>query len=108
MTRQNLFALSLGFAAAALIATDARAQGAQGAQCGERTAVAERLASGYGETRQSVGLAANNSMIEVYASDATGTWTIVVTTAAGMTCLVASGTNYQLVAERLPKPGDDA
>ena len=105
MTRQNLFALSLGFAAAALIATVARAQGAQ---CGERTAVVERLASGYGEARQSVGLAANNSMIEVYASDATGTWTIVVTTAAGMTCLVASGTNYQLVAETLPKPGDDA
>ena len=105
MTRQNLFALSLGFAAAALIATSVRAQGVQ---CGERTAVAERLASGYGETRQSVGLAANNSMIEVYASDATGTWTIVVTTAAGTTCLVASGTNYQTLAEALPKPGDDA
>lgn len=70
--------------------------------------VVDRLAEGYGETRQSMGLGANNSVIEVFASDETGTWTITVTMPNGMTCLVASGQAYEALAEALPAKGNDA
>jgi hypothetical protein len=76
--------------------------------CATRDLVIERLASAYGETRQSIGLAQNNTMVEVFASTATGTWTITVTNAAGLTCLVASGQAFERLTESLPIPAEDA
>ena len=76
--------------------------------CAPRERVLERLAQSYGETRQSVGLGANNAMVEVYASQDSGTWTIIVTTAEGLTCLVASGQAFETLAEALPSKGNDA
>ena len=75
----------------ALAATMNAAQAQQARNCGPREIVVERLAEGYGETRQSIGLGANNAVIEVFASEESGTWTITVTTPNGQTCLVASG-----------------
>ena len=76
--------------------------------CAARDRVIERLASAYGETRQSIGLSRNNTMIEVFASADTGTWTITVTNASGLTCLVASGQAFERLAEVLPPPAEDA
>lgn len=76
--------------------------------CGPRDIVVTRLAEGYGETRQSMGLGANNAVIEVFASEESGSWTITVTTPNGMTCLVASGQAYEPLAEALPAKGNDA
>lgn len=87
-------------------ATMVKAQGAQ--NCAPRDMVITRLADKYGETRQSMGLGANNNMMEVFASLETGSWTITVTTAQGMTCLVASGQAFEELAEVLPPKGDDA
>lgn len=68
---------------------------AQAAQCAARDQVVERLERTYGESRRGVGLAGDSrGVIEVYASDATGTWTITVTLPSGMACLVASGQNW--------------
>ena len=75
---------------------------------GDGGLVIERLASAYGETRQSIGLAQNNTMVEVFASTTTGTWTIAITNAAGLTCLVASGQAFERLAEALPTPAEDA
>ncbi len=75
--------------------------------CGPRTAVVDRLAEGYGETRQSVGLGANNAVVEVFASHETGTWTITVTSPNGLTCLVASGQSFEAVTEALPAKGSE-
>jgi hypothetical protein len=76
--------------------------------CAPRDMVVQRLATGYGESRQSMGLGANNQVIEVFASSETGTWTITVTTPAGMTCLVASGQAFEELAEVLPVDDSDA
>jgi hypothetical protein len=76
--------------------------------CASRDVVIERLASAYGETRQSIGLGQNNAVIEVFASADTGTWTITVTSPAGVTCLVASGLAFETLAETLPIPSEDA
>ncbi|MDQ2092097.1 hypothetical protein [Marimonas arenosa] len=79
-----------------------------GSPCAPRDVVVKRLAEGYGETRQSVGLGANNAVVEVFASEDSGTWTITVTLPNGMTCLVASGQAYEELAETLPAKGNDA
>ncbi|SNR46755.1 hypothetical protein [Puniceibacterium sediminis] len=81
---------------------------AQGNNCAPREKVVDRLASKYGETRQSIGLGTDNAVVEVFASDDTGTWTITVTRTDGMTCLVASGQAFEALAEALPTQGNDA
>lgn len=73
-------------------------------QCAKRDLVVAKLATGYGETRRSIGLTADNSVMELFASDATGTWTIMKTLPNGMTCLVASGESFEQVAAPLPLP----
>ena len=70
--------------------------------------VIARLAERYGEAQQVVGLASDNTVVEVFASLETGTWTIIVTTAQGLTCLVAAGQSYEAVAETLAPGGKGA
>lgn len=110
MTKLKMFSgvgvLALATLAATLTPRTAEAQ--QTRNCGPRDLVVTRLAEGYGETRKSMGLGANNTVIEVFASDESGTWTIVVTTPNGVTCLVASGQAFETLAEALPAKGSDA
>jgi len=87
---------------AAATATPATAQ----SNCAPRDAVADRLVSQYGETRQSIGLD-NGNMVETWANRFTGTWTITGTTAAGLTCLIASGQSFDRVTEALPPKGTE-
>ncbi|MGR3503050.1 hypothetical protein [Pseudaestuariivita sp.] len=94
--------------AAGLVIGAATASAQTRANCAPREAVVERLADRYGETRQSIGLGSNNAVIEVFASDETGTWTITVTSPNGIACLVASGQAYETLAEALPAKSDDA
>lgn len=93
-------------ALAVLLAFPAKAQTAS--NCAPREMVVERLATKYGESRQSMGLGANNAVVEVFASDETGTWTITVTSVNGITCLVAAGQAFEELAEALPAAGNDA
>jgi len=102
---KHCFALSLGFAGLIFLTQHAQAQTQP--QCGPRAAVVKTLAEKYAETRRSIGIAANNTVMEVYAAD-TGTWTITVTTPQGLTCLVASGQGFEAVVEELPAKGDPA
>lgn len=102
---QNFWTMTV-LATGALIASTTLTQAQQ--NCADRALVIERLASAYGETRQSIGLAQNNTMVEVFASTTTGSWTITVTNAAGLTCLVASGQAFERLAETLPTPAEDA
>jgi hypothetical protein len=104
MTR-DLIAASLGLGA--LLAATGPAFSQPAGNCAMRQNVIDRLASAYGETRQSIGLGANNQVVEVFASPETGTWTITVTNPSGLTCLVASGQAFEDVA-RETVAGDPA
>lgn len=75
--------------------------------CGERDKVLTRLSENFGETRRSLGLGANNGVVEIFASDETGSWTITVTMPDGRMCLVASGQSYEDVVDPL-QASDDA
>lgn len=91
-----LFALSFGFAALILVTQNAFAAATN---CAARNVVLNQLASKYHESRRSFGLAANSAIMEIFAADDTGTWTITVTTPDGTTCLMASGDGYETLTE---------
>lgn len=66
--------------------------------CGQRDQIIARLQASFGEERRAMGLAGHNRIIEVFASDETGSWTITITGLDGITCLVAAGQNYESFA----------
>jgi hypothetical protein len=69
------------------------------AVCGDRGELIKKLEKSYSETPQSMGLASNGSMIEIYASP-NGSWTIVMTQPDGVTCLMAAGDNWENLPEK--------
>lgn len=98
--KQQVFGLSLGLVALVFATEMASAQ--QRNMCATRDIVMDRLSSNFGETRRSMGLAANNGIVEIHASDESGSWTITVTHPNGMTCLVAAGNSFEEIEEELP------
>lgn len=76
-------------------------------QCDTREVVTALLAETYGETRRMVGIAGEAAVMEVYASDATGTWSITMSLPDGIMCLMASGSSFEAVTEGLPPSGID-
>ncbi len=59
--------------------------------CGPRDAVIELLGDRFDEKTVAVGLASSGGVIEVLASNDGQTWTIMLTTPDGNSCVVASG-----------------
>ena len=104
--KKTLLKVTMGLGVLALTSVPASAQ--QVRNCAPRDIVVERLASGYGESRQSIGIGAQGAVVEVFASNDTGTWTITVTNPSGLTCLVASGQSFETLAEALPVKENDA
>lgn len=97
--KRNLFLMSFGFGALLLAANHAQAQPRN---CADHATVVARLAEHYGESRKATGLAQDNTLIELFASMDTGSWTITVTTPDGPTCLVAAGQAFQQLHDALP------
>ncbi len=95
--RKTLFKMTMGLGIMALAAQQVQAQ-----SCAPREDIIQRLAETYGETRRGIGIARQGSVMEVYASDSSGSWTITVTLPDGVTCLIASGQAYEDVTEALP------
>lgn len=100
---RTLFALSLGLAGLILLPLPLHAA----MQCAPHDTVATNLATSFGEARRSIGLAQDNTVMELYASE-TGTWTLTVTLPTGMTCLIAAGSHFETVIAPLPAKGNPA
>jgi len=74
-----------------------------GVACGTRDAVVAKLVDNYGEVRRGGGLAGPGpapdfdpgAIFEIWASETTGTWTILKTTPDGLTCVMAVGEGWQ-------------
>jgi hypothetical protein len=62
--------------------------------CGPRESIITQLGERFQETRKSLGLAGNASVIELYVS-INGSWTLVSTDTRGVACLVAAGQAWQ-------------
>ena len=86
----KILTLGAGFA---LLASTAMAQGQP--QCNERDNVLELLAKKYKETPIAAGVTNTGGLVEVLTDHKSGTWTIIVTTPQGMSCLVAAGEGWR-------------
>jgi hypothetical protein len=71
--------------------------------CGPRDALVAALADHYDEKQESVGLSGGGLLMEVFVS-ASGSWTILLSSPQGSSCIVAAGDSWQSTA----KPGPEA
>ncbi len=88
------------------------AQAAQPAQtvCFARDSVVAKLVKRYGEARRGGGLGGLGgplAFFEIWASDVTGSWTILKTTPDGLACIIAVGNGWHDDAALTPT-GDPA
>ena len=90
--------IPLMIAAAVLTTTLTSAASAQAA-CGLRTSLLKQLQGKYKEVPVSMGLASNGSVVEITRSE-TGTWTILLTNPAGVTCLMAAGEHWENITPK--------
>lgn len=76
--------------------------------CASRDIVVDKLAVKYGEAFAGGGLQSTQQIFEVWFSPEKGTWTILMTRADGVSCIMASGTHWRdgaPVAARQGIPG---
>ena len=92
----------VGLAAACLAAT-ATAGSAQTA-CLTRDKMVDLLGGRYSEQRVAVGLENSGRLFEVFATDDGSTWTMVITTPDGASCVVAAGLEWQAPEGEQPDP----
>ncbi len=69
--------------------------------CGPRDAVIELLGNQFDEKTVAIGLASSGGVIEVLASNDGQTWTIMLTTPDGNSCVVASGEAWIEILRRI-------
>ena len=100
MSRLPLLMLALPL----LAATAAASAATDGSMpCGKRDELLGHLFGKYNEEPVAMGLATNGSVVEVLASHAGDSFTIVYTTPNGLTCMMAAGSNWETVKQ----PSDD-
>lgn len=83
-------AASILFAAACLTALPAASQTA----CMQHQQLVSFLGDRFNEAPHAVGLVANRSMMQVLVSQ-NGTWTIIMTTTQGLSCILAAGDAWE-------------
>ncbi|NNL17581.1 MAG: hypothetical protein HKP37_02455 [Boseongicola sp.] len=97
MMRRILTSLTL---LAVVLPTTIQAQ----STCAERSMVVEKLESRYGEALAGGGLQNSSAVFEVWFSEEKGTWTILMTRPNGLSCIMASGTNWHETEPKLKTP----
>ena len=70
-------------------------------QCNTRETVLELLSQKYSEAPVAVGVANNGGLVEVLSTGDGGTWSIIITSPKGMSCLVAAGEGWRMFEEQL-------
>jgi len=100
MTNPILNTAAVLMATAALsVAVVPQSAFAMSVACGDRDSLIKSLESKYHETQVAVGLSKRNTeAFEVFASD-TGSWTLVMTTTAGKTCVMAAGHSWTKIEQ---------
>ncbi|MBL8699809.1 MAG: hypothetical protein JNK67_15635 [Alphaproteobacteria bacterium] len=88
---------SLAAAAATLLSVSGvSAQSPSGAPCALRSDFIRLMAHTYDESPIALGVTDDGRLIELFASRSGSTWSIALTTPSGITCLVMSGSEWQM------------
>ncbi|MEO9822008.1 MAG: hypothetical protein ABJQ34_06930 [Paracoccaceae bacterium] len=94
-------AAALVFGAAAIAPPAVHAQ----SNCAPRELITERLQSKFSERLTGGGLQNANQMLEIWTSDRTGSFTVIVSRADGISCIVASGHNWDTIVTAMIPDG---
>ncbi len=73
--------------------------------CGSREAILEHLARNYDEAPVAVGLTAGGGMIELLTDPSGASWTLIVTSPRGRSCLVTAGEAWRRFDRKSADPG---
>lgn len=73
-----------------LLSNNAQAMG----MCGTRDDFLKALSERYQETGRALGITGEVNLVEIFASKS-GTWTILVTTPEGKSCMIAAGKSWE-------------
>jgi hypothetical protein len=82
------------FACVALIALGSSNPVQAAGMCGKRVDFIKALNDKYQESGKALGIAGQVNLVEIFASKA-GTWTILVTTPEGKSCIIAAGSSWE-------------
>ncbi len=77
--------------ASVMLAGSAQAWGS----CGKRETIVQVLEQTHGEVFAGGGIETEERIYEVWTSDADGSWTILMTKADGVSCVMAAGTDWR-------------
>ena len=86
--------LTLGFIVAAILWTTTVSPADAQAVCGPRTEILEQLEEEFAETPQAIGLSEDGALIEIVVSPSGG-WTILATVPKRLSCVVATGKDWE-------------
>jgi hypothetical protein len=67
----------------------------QVSQCDTRTKVLGHLANKYQEAPVAIGVTSSGGLVEVLSTGDGNTWTIIMTSPQGMSCLIAAGEGWR-------------
>ena len=85
--------------AGALLAFALSSSNAQASMiCGSREALVAALTDHYDEKQESVGLSGNGLLMEFFTSTS-GSWTILLSSPQGSSCIIATGDSWQRTTE---------
>ena len=89
-----MFKISIVCACVSFLALGASNPAQALGMCGSRADFIKALSDKYQETGKAIGIAGQVNLVEIFASKA-GTWTILVTTPQGKSCIIAAGSSWE-------------
>ena len=95
MLRTNSVIAGLVLSVVAVSGNAAVAQQTAQNSCTDRGTAVSHLSKNYQEEPVAMGLASSGGVVEVLTDDKGSSWSIIVTMPTGVTCLVASGENWE-------------
>ena len=75
------------------------------AMCGSHKEMVTLLIEEYDERSIIIGVTNNGMIFEIYKSTKKDTWTAVLTRPDGISCLLAAGSNLEIIMQELKKKG---
>jgi hypothetical protein len=73
-------------------------------ECDQRSSVIKLLAQRFSESPVAIGVTEQGSLVEVLSDIDGGTWTIIMTSPQGMSCLVLSGEGWRHIKQIAEEP----
>jgi hypothetical protein len=84
---------------ALILAVPAGANAQSGMPCFQRDVLVRALEEKYKESLTGGGIQNETQLLEIWTSAETGTFTVIITRADGVSCIAATGKSWQQVAE---------